>query len=160
VSKIEIIQDTREQRPWAFDHNLVDVTVGTLSTADYALNGDDSFGIERKSLNDFVGTISTGWQRFKREIQRMHSWDAKVIIVESNYTDCCYTEHNGKVIPPVHNHYMIEPQFIMKQIAVLTLMNVSVLFAHDAHHASQLAYRIFKERHEALTRKSDGKTQN
>ena len=159
MPKLNIIQDTREQTPWHFDQSLVNVTVGTLSTADYALKGDDSFGIERKSLGDFVGTISTGWQRFKREIQRMHSWDAKVIIVESNYLDCCYTEENGKVIPPVHNHYMIEPQFIMKQIAILTLMNVSVLFAHDAQHASHLAYVIFKERHEAL-RRCDGKAQD
>ena len=150
MARIHIITDTREQTPWSFDEHLVLNSVGTIKTADYKLEGDDTFGIERKSLDDFVGTISTGWDRFKREIQRMHDWDAKVIIVESDYISCCFSEHDGKIIPPTHNHYMITPQFIMKQIAVLTLMNVSILFAYDAHYASELAYKIFKERHEAL----------
>lgn len=152
MSRLVIVTDTREQTPWSFDEHLVCNVRGTLKTADYALEGDTRFGIERKSLDDFVGTISTGWERFKRELDRMHDWDAKVIIVESDYVNCCYFD-NGRVINPTHNHYMITPQFIMKQIAVLTHMNVSVLFAGNAQLASGLAYSIFKERAELLDKK-------
>ena len=150
---IHIVVDTREQRPWSFDESTVETTVGTLKTGDYQLLGDDRFGIERKSLDDFVGTITSGWARFNRELGRMDRWDAKVIIVESDFRSCCYCEREGVIIPPIHSHYRITPQFIMKQIADLTMRQVSVLFAGDANLATNLAYRIFKKRHEELNRK-------
>ena len=152
--RIHIVIDTREQRPWSFDESNVITELGTLKTADYQLKDDFRFGIERKSLDDFVGTISSGWKRFQREIKRMDegAWDAKVVIVEGNFRDCCYSERDGMIIPPVHNHHRISPKFIMKQVALLTLDRVSVLFAGDAHMASNLAYQIFKERHEELNR--------
>ena len=60
-----IIIDTREQRPWVFPA-YVAVRVDTLKQGDYALEGDDRYAIERKSLEDFIGTIFSGWERFKR----------------------------------------------------------------------------------------------
>ena len=143
---LHIVIDTREQRPWSFDPALVQATVGTLKTGDYALAGDSSFAIERKSLDDFIGTISSGWKRFQREIERMKNWPARVIIVEGNFEDCCFSTRQGELIPPCHNHFQITPQFIAKQIAILTMMNVSVLFAGSADLAAALAYSIFRER--------------
>ena len=65
---MEIVIDSREQQPWHFSPELVRVSRGTVRTGDYCVKGDRLFAIERKSLNDFVGTISTGWERFQREI--------------------------------------------------------------------------------------------
>lgn len=146
---IPIIIDTREQTPWAFDPAQVDARIGTLQTGDYAIAGDDRFGIERKSLEDFLGTISSGWDRFGREIERMAAadWVARVMIVEGDYAQCCFAEGKGELIPPQHRHYRLSPQFIERRIAELTLMQVSVIFATDPHLAAGLATAIFRQRH-------------
>lgn len=147
MEPIHIIIDTREQRPWAFDPQFARVSVGTVPTADYALAGDDGFAIERKSLDDFLGTISTGWGRFLREIDRMAGWPAKVIIVESDFERCCFcTDENGELIAPDHNHPKLTPQFITKRIAQLSMQGCSVLFAGDPELAAAMACAILRIR--------------
>ncbi|MEO0797334.1 MAG: ERCC4 domain-containing protein [Verrucomicrobiota bacterium] len=144
---MHVIIDTREQRPWSFDPSAVCARVGTLKTGDYALDGDDSFAIERKSLDDFLGTIATRWPVFCKEINRMAEWSAKVIIVEGDFKDCCFREaQGGAIIGPYHSHNQLTPQFVMKRIAQLSMRGVSVLFAHNAELATGLATSILRER--------------
>lgn len=148
---IEVTIDTREQTPWSFPQEMVIATIGTVHTGDYALTGDeDNFAIERKSLSDFLGTISTGWPRFLRELQRMDDahWQAKVIIVEDDFLSCCYfTSANGEIVAPDHEHHKLQPQFIAKRIAQLSYKHrCCVLFASNPAHAAALALAILKER--------------
>ena len=63
---IEIIIDTREQNPLSLD---VPTVCTKLEFGDYALK-DSELAIERKSLSDFIGTLSGGLERFEKEIQR------------------------------------------------------------------------------------------
>ena len=104
------------------------------------------FAIERKSLDDFLGTISVGWDRFQRELVRMEAFPARVVIVEGNFAECCFSGDEGCVIPPPHNHPSLRPAFVARRIAELTMMGVSVLFAGDAQLAAGLAYRVFRRR--------------
>lgn len=152
LGKLQVIIDTREQAPWAFDPGRVETTIGTLRTGDYALAGDGGFGIERKSLDDFLGTISTGWPRFCRELNRMDEagWVAKVIIVEGDYATLTFHEADGELIPPSHRHWMLTPQFVERRIAELTMRRVSVLFAKDASLAAGLAAAIFRIRRDQI----------
>ena len=153
---LSIIIDTREQTPWAFDLAQVEARVGTLKTADYALEGDDRFGIERKSLDDFLGTISTRWGPFCRQINRMDEakWVARVVIVEGDYFACVFkTSYEGskaRLDAPEHRHFKLTPQFIEKRIAELTMRGVSVLFAANAELAAGMATAIFRERSRQL----------
>jgi ERCC4-type nuclease len=145
---LTIIQDTREQRPWVFPE-YVRTRVGTLRTGDYALDGDDRFAIERKSLDDFVGTIFSGWERFLREIGRMEGagFVARVIIIEADYEMLMMREGaTGEIIAPCHHHPMITPQAVAGRIADLTMMGVSCLFCRDAGHAALQAYHLFCRR--------------
>lgn len=151
-----IIVDTREQRPWSFPPHI-NVEVGTLKTGDYALKGDEThFAVERKSGDDFVGTISTGWHRFCRELNRMDEAEfaAKTVIVEADFETFCYRIRQGVILPPDHEHIRCTPQFLMKRIAQLTLRGVSVIFAGNADYGSAIALRIFHEREEQLNRKT------
>ena len=86
---LRIVIDTREQQPWHFPRHLAAVSRGTLSAGDYALEGDRGFAIERKSLPDFVGTISSGWERFRRELERMPAGAARVA---AEYTPARFVE--------------------------------------------------------------------
>lgn len=140
---LSITIDTREQRPWSWLPSEASIEVATLATGDYAITGDDGFAIERKSLDDFLGTISSGWKRFEREIYRMAGWPARVIIVEADLESVYWTADG---IAPDHRHQMLTPSFCAKRIAELTMRNISVLFAGDADLASRLALSILRER--------------
>ena len=154
---LHIIIDTREQAPWAWSPSDAVTSVGALVAGDYALAEDCEavkgrktlavrFSIERKSLEDFLGTISTGWERFQRELIRMESFPARVVIVEGDFVSCCFTAGAEGIIPPPHNHPNMRPAFVARRISELTMQGVSVLFAGDAAMASGLAYRIFRRR--------------
>ncbi|MBO4304641.1 MAG: ERCC4 domain-containing protein [Lentisphaeria bacterium] len=146
-----IVIDTREQRPWSFPPHI-ETEIGTLRTGDYALKGDDRFAIERKSADDFVGTISSGWGRFVRELNRMDEacFAAKTVIVEADFESFCFRTESGRILPPDHEHTRLTPQFVMKRIAQLTLRNVSVIFAGNADLASAIALSLFFERQNQL----------
>jgi len=152
-SRLTIIIDTREQTPWSFDESMAVSRIGTLKTGDYALDGDNGFAIERKSLNDFLGTISSGWARFCKEVYRAKEsqFPAFPIIVEGSFSSVCFREDNdGNIIYPQHNHPCLQPSFVVKRIAELTLMGCEVLFAEHPDYASRLALAIFRERFETL----------
>jgi ERCC4-type nuclease len=150
---IPIVIDNREQTPWHFPEWVASVRWGTLSAGDYAIDGDLHFAIERKSLNDFLGTIATGWDRFNRELDRMQEaqFPARVVIVEGDMQACVFVEgKDGDVRGPSHNHPRLTPAFVQSRIADLTLMGVSVIFAHDCIISAAMAVAIFRHRHRQL----------
>ena len=85
-----ILVDTREQRPFNFEHDLYDVQIqpGTLSAGDYSLAGlQDKVAVERKSLPDLVGCLGRERERFERELQRGAALDAFAVVVEASWAD-------------------------------------------------------------------------
>jgi ERCC4-type nuclease len=62
---MRILIDTREQAPLDFSRwPGVTVEVGTLNAGDYSLRGlEDRFALERKSISDLVGSVTTGRER-------------------------------------------------------------------------------------------------
>ena len=145
---LSIIIDTREQTPWAFPEWQATCRRGTLGAGDYALDGDDKFAVERKSLEDFLGTISTGWERFQRELERMKARDHVArVVVEGDFEQVCFVADSaGNIQNPAHRHFNLTPQFVASRIAQLTLDGVAVLLAGNADYAAQLAYRLFLRR--------------
>jgi len=143
-----IVIDNREQKPWSFPE-WQPVTWGTIKTGDYAIQGDEmNFAIERKSLDDFLCTISSGWDRFNREIERMEKqkFPAKVVIVESDLKHCFFYNSNCGVIQPNHSHHKLQPQFVASRIADLTYRGVSVLFCCNPDIAAGICYKILENR--------------
>ena len=66
---LNIIIDTREQKPLKFTGH--ETTRRKIDEGDYATELSESkIVIERKSVEDFYGSIIQGHQRFKREILR------------------------------------------------------------------------------------------
>ena len=135
---LTICIDTREQNPFSFPAHLATVKRATLKTGDYALEGDETnFSIERKNLDDFIGTISTGWERFQNEIERMIFYPAMIVIIEGNFAD---------ILTQNYNHPDMKPHFIIKRIAELAMQGVCVLFADNPISAAGLCYKILVER--------------
>jgi len=140
---LRIAIDTREQQPWAFPEELAKCERIGLLAGDYAIYGDQQFSIERKSVNDLVGTVTSGWHRFLEEIGRMEdvASPAKVVIVEGNLEDIL--EHR-------YDHPKVIPRFVVNQIARLTLRGVAVVFAGNPISAAGMAYAILNKRYEQL----------
>ena len=73
---MKILIDTREKNPLTFSHKLVSETIiATLNAGDYCAqweNGDLAHTVfERKTINDLYGTLSNGYERFRKEIERV-----------------------------------------------------------------------------------------
>ena len=93
--------DTREQAPWAFQgvvigkrHLVIPREVKTLKTGDYSIEGmESSVIIERKEVSDFLGSITAGNARFRREHERMaaivHAGGSACVIVEGCLSAIC-----------------------------------------------------------------------
>jgi len=138
-----IIIDTREQTPWAFPA-WVATRRECLPAGDYSIEGS-GWAIERKELNDYLGTISSGWERFLRELERMKDYPIRMVVVEGTLADCCFTMVNGRISAPNHNHPKLEPAFILSRTAQLLVRGVQVVFAGNADLAAAIAYHTFKK---------------
>jgi DNA excision repair protein ERCC-4 len=94
--------DTREQRPWKFPVGT-DIVYGKLDEGDYAVEGlEGKFGIERKSLNDIWGSLTSGRDRFERELQRVKDkgYLKFIIIIEATPSAFCNPADEGRLITP------------------------------------------------------------
>ncbi len=132
--------DTREQRPWSFPPHQAAVVRGTVPAGDYALDGDqEHYAIERKNLDDFIGSISSTWD----QLTARFSDTMRIIIIEGDYRQCLFDEGRE----PQHNHPRIQPAFVQKRIAELMYhYQAQVFFAGRAEYAAALCWRILFER--------------
>jgi ERCC4-type nuclease len=85
---VPIVIDTREQLPYTFDPDRVSVTHRALPAGDYSLLGQETrVAIERKSLDDFVGSVIQGRERFLRELEALAELDLACVVVEASLED-------------------------------------------------------------------------
>lgn len=97
---LRIVRDSREQQPFAFDGFPVNVEIGTLASGDYSLSGfENRIAIERKSLPDLVGCLSTDRKRFEAELARLRGYDAAAVIVESPQSDLLKGNYRSNMNP-------------------------------------------------------------
>lgn len=83
LDNIKILIDTREQQPLSFSNSMS----MKLDFGDYAVGAPhyDYTYVDRKSEADFKSTMTTGFKRFTRELERAKDFDAYIfIVVESS----------------------------------------------------------------------------
>jgi DNA excision repair protein ERCC-4 len=96
--QVTAIIDTREQLP--LDLAPMKVITGTMPTADYSVVGLEHYVVgERKSAEDMLACIGRERDRFDREVQRMLSYPARVLIVEAGWQFFERGEWRGNVTP-------------------------------------------------------------
>ena len=85
---MKVVVDSREQRNLDFTgFKDVEVVRTKLDAGDYSLVGYESLiTFERKSVQDLVGTLIGGHERFLRELERMKSYKEKYILIEHSPT--------------------------------------------------------------------------
>ena len=83
---MKIIADTREQIPLEFNHEFItEVKSMKLEVGDYACQYTNGFippvRFERKSIGDLFGTMGSGYERFKKEIERAKDYEVRLILI-------------------------------------------------------------------------------
>ena len=143
--------DTREQRPWTWPG--IPTEGVTMKEGDYCLldeNGNQLahlLSVERKSLPDWIGSISSGRARFERELERLCANCYKaVVVIEANIRD---------ILNPELTHSRMNPTSVIGSVAAWQLdhPNVEFCWAGDRDFARGYVYRLFL----ALERRLDGK---
>lgn len=83
MSDFTIIIDTREQKPYSFYG--MDVIHRKLDTGDYSIDGyEDVFTVERKSLDDYLQSITHERTRFEDEVERGSLMREFEVVIEAD----------------------------------------------------------------------------
>ncbi len=100
---MRIVIDTREQAPFAFQHEKyagTETEPGSLDTGDYSLAGlTDRVAVERKSLPDLVACLGRERERFEREMQRAAALDAFTVVIEAAWSDLAGGQYRSQLNP-------------------------------------------------------------
>jgi hypothetical protein len=135
--------DSREKQLVEFD--TVKTVIKKLDYGDYCFSDQDWSGkifIERKSANDFVGTLSGGFDRFEREIIRAKEDDAYLIVLVEEKLDNMLDYQNL-----CHFHYKttIAPEHLFHNVRTLIQKYpcVQFLFINSHEEAGKVIERLF-----------------
>ena len=94
-----IIIDNREQVMLPFADN-VKTERGTLYSGDFSVKGlEHLFSVERKSVSDLVGSLTSGRERFERELHRLRGFRFKRLLVVGSRSDIVGGNYRSKATP-------------------------------------------------------------
>ena len=91
VSKLTIVHDDREKRPWTFIESVYGaMEKKRLKCGDYSIKGfEDIVAIEKKSgIGELFADLTGAYREtFKRFLKRLSKYPVKCIIVENGFSD-------------------------------------------------------------------------
>lgn len=97
---VTLVIDTREQQPFAFSAPGVRTIRRALATGDYSVEGlEERVAVERKTLDDLVGSLIRSRERFLREVRRLEAIEARCIAVEASWNDIAERRYTGGIHP-------------------------------------------------------------
>jgi DNA excision repair protein ERCC-4 len=125
-----IVIDTREQTPLRFNFPTV---IGTLPTADYSVAGlEEDFAVERKSLPDLFGSLTSGRDRFRRELQRLLAYPFRRLLVIGS---------EEEIAQGISRARGVNPLAVLHSLHAIEARGVPVVFAPDPWKAAALVER-------------------
>jgi len=128
--KPTIIVDSREQDPLAF--SFPTITDG-LSTGDYSIAGlEDDFAVERKSISDLVGSLTSGRDRFMRELQRLQAYPFRRLLIIGTEEEVA--QGNWK-------HSKANPTAILHSLHAIEARGIPITYASNPATAASMVER-------------------
>ncbi len=128
-----MVVDTREQAPWRFSGRVRVVRATVPSGADYTVEGfENLIGIERKSLADLVGSLTSGRGRFMRSLERLAERRFRAVIVEAPLSQLLAGNYRSKA----------SPSSMLGSVCAICADFAPVLLVGDPASAGQLAERL------------------
>jgi len=141
TQKDTIFIDTREQSWLKFN---IPFEIKTLSFGDYACSNDNcGCFIERKSLSDFISTLSVkNYDRFRNEIQRVKKDNCYIIVmIEETLSDALSFQY----LPHISKKIKATPEYIFHNVRELLqdYDNLQFLFVDGRKEMTRLIESIF-----------------
>ena len=140
----KIYIDTREKKPLRFKD--VETETRTLKFGDYAFSDEAASCkcyIERKSTSDFIGTLSGGYDRSCKEIERAQQANAGfVILVEETLNNCLSFNY----LPHVYKKgTRVTPEYLFHNVRKLSQAYpfIQFLFVKGRVEAAETVKKIF-----------------
>ena len=91
-----ILIDTREQQPYTFENSQT----GTIPVGDYSIQGlENHIAIERKELNDLIGCLTNGRERFEKELHKGRALDYFALVIEASLSDLINGRYRSQMDP-------------------------------------------------------------
>jgi hypothetical protein len=143
---MKIFVDTREQAPLTWPSS----EVKKLIVGDYCPSEEFFSGIfvERKSLYDLAGTLTSGLDRFKREIERAAELGLYLVVVtESSFVDAFDYSPKNSFSQRIGGAYLFNKiRLLMKDYN-----NIQFVFAPNRFRSVEMIESIFRMREAART---------
>lgn len=137
MPKPTILIDKREQKPYLFTGYDCDILRRSTPTGDYTVLGlEDRVTIERKELSDCVSTVTRDRERFRRELERMRSYEFAAIVIEASA---------AKLAHGPYPHSRANPSSVFGSLISFALRyGVHVVFAGDAKMGEEYTFRLLE----------------
>ena len=131
-----VVVDTREQLPWTFEGLGLTTSRAKLAAGDYSLVGLElRVAIERKSIDDWIGTVLRDRARFYRELQLLRAYDFRCVIIEAGVREIMTEQYKSAVTPAAVMGFVAE---------VAVAQHVPVYLAGSRAEAQVLAAHFLK----------------
>jgi DNA excision repair protein ERCC-4 len=138
MARPTIICDTREQKPYSFSSRMTTVR-RALVAGDYSIEGmETSVAIERKSLEDYVGSVIGDRERFQRELAKLWGYKYAWIIVEGCVHDVLAGNWHGGALPS---------SVMSATVDIMARWGIPVLLAGDRATAERLTESLLLKVH-------------
>ena len=151
---MKIIADTREISPLSFRIGgaLTEVVRSKLDVGDYrAQYTDGTYSdtvFERKSLGDLYGTMTSGYQRFKKELTRSRNSNINLILI----VECSFSE-----VASGYEHSTWEGGSMIKKLGTMWFKHaLPVLFMNGRDDMAGFIVSYFTAEGYAKIRKGEG----
>lgn len=100
AEKVIVVVDTREQMPYSFCSDRIDVVRRALPAGDYSLAGfEHDVAIERKTAEDFVHTVIRERDRFRSELLKLQTYLCSCVVVEADFEDLLSGDYRSGAHP-------------------------------------------------------------
>jgi len=137
-----LIIDTREQLPLPFGKSKYwDIIKEKIDFGDYGLKINDKLvcAFERKSASDLFGTLTSGHERFNKEIQRAKEKGIFFfIIIENTYDDIMNKRFDGSFKIKTKGHTII------KTVHTMTIKHdLNFIFCNGRTEMKDYIYNMF-----------------
>lgn len=148
-----ILIDTREPDPHPWERFFSgESTRGTLSTGDFSLRGcEEMIAVERKTLPDLIGCLTTGRERFTKELQRAARIPSFYVVCEGSYAELMRGDYRSNMSPKAAWESVIALQ---SRYGIPFLMAGSVEIA--AKLTESILFRWYKEHVRAVEAAAKG----
>ena len=131
LGDLEIVVDSRERYAWKFSHQQASVVKRALRAGDYGVEWDGQLvaAVERKGVDDLVGSLSSG--QLRAVLSELVTVPHAAVVVEDRYSQIFKLTH-------------IRPALVAEMLAECQVHypNVPVIFAETRALAQEWAFRF------------------